>query len=240
MELTEIALNYNLEMLARIFFALFLGSLIGIEREHTHHIGGLRTQSLVSVGACVFCMMSLYAFAPEVNHGWIKAQPDPSRVAAQIVSGVGFIGGGVVLKHGLSVYGLTTAASLWVSASIGMACGAGQYWVAIVTTIAVLLVLIFMRQLENKILKKPRPEIEKIKITIKCPITALDDTLKQLKNRFEKVVELNILKSTDLNTPSEIQLTTFVSPDLTRETIQSTLTEITNITSINIISLTSG
>lgn len=234
MEVTDLFSSYNLEMFTRIFFALFLGSLIGIEREHTHHIGGLRTQALVSIGACVFCMMSLYAFAPEVNHGWIKSQPDPSRVAAQIVTGVGFIGGGVVLKQGLNVYGLTTAASLWVSASIGTACGAGQYWVAMVTTIAVLLVLVILRLVEFKIIKKPLPETEKVNITINCPVVAIEEVLKQIKGKFAKVIELNIIRPKDDDSPAEIRLTSLMSQDITQDAIHATCSEIKEALSISI------
>lgn len=104
----------------RLAVAAAFGMAIGVERELREQAAGLRTHMLVAVGSCLFTIVSAYGFqGPDV---------DPSRVAAQIVTGIGFLGAGAILREGLSVRGLTTAASLWIVAAVGMAVGLGMYW----------------------------------------------------------------------------------------------------------------
>ena len=131
-DITEIVKSiFDLEIEMRIVSAIFLGFAIGLEREITNKYAGLRTNILVCVGSCIFTILSIYGF-PEVSVlGDELGTRDTARVAAQVVTGIGFIGGGTVLRHGANVFGLTTAATLWVSAAIGMACGTGMYGVAI-------------------------------------------------------------------------------------------------------------
>jgi len=109
------------EVLLRLFVAAALGGAIGLERELRERQAGLRTHLVVSVGSALFTLVSAYGFS---NFG---ARVDPTRIAAQIVTGIGFLGAGAIIRQGLSVRGLTTAASLWLVAAIGMAAGAG-YW----------------------------------------------------------------------------------------------------------------
>ena len=115
--ITTILLEKN--MLLDILLAMVLGFAIGFERELTNKWAGLRTHMLVCMGSCIFTLLSIHAF-PVFAH---SPQADPARIAAQVLTGIGFIGGGTVLKHGSAIYGLTTAAALWITASIGMACG---------------------------------------------------------------------------------------------------------------------
>ena len=110
----------------RLVVAAAAGMAIGIERERREQAAGLRTHMLVAVGACLFTIVSAYGFEG-VDAGGLVAT-DPSRVAAQIVTGIGFLGAGAILREGLSVRGLTTAASLWVVAAIGMAVGLGMFF----------------------------------------------------------------------------------------------------------------
>jgi putative Mg2+ transporter-C (MgtC) family protein len=120
-------------MLARVALALGLASAIGLERELHHKAAGLRTVTLVGIGASVAMLVSKYGFAD------MTAKPvsfDPSRVAAQIVSGIGFLGAGLIFVHRESISGLTTAAIVWLTAAIGMACGAGLLVLAVGATIA--------------------------------------------------------------------------------------------------------
>ena len=113
---------FDLNITVRVLSAILLSFAIGLEREMTNKYAGLRTNILVCVGACIFTIISIYGF-PEVSvTGDELGTRDTARVAAQIVTGIGFIGGGTVLRHGANVFGLTTAATLWVSAAIGMAC----------------------------------------------------------------------------------------------------------------------
>jgi putative Mg2+ transporter-C (MgtC) family protein len=132
----------------RLVVAAAMGMAIGVERELREQAAGLRTHMLVAVGACLFTLVSAYGFES-------SSEPvDPSRVAAQIVTGIGFLGAGAILREGLSVRGLTTAASLWVVAAIGMAVGLGMFFasgVAVAITIASLWALRpFRRRLRGR------------------------------------------------------------------------------------------
>jgi putative Mg2+ transporter-C (MgtC) family protein len=108
----------DLELLGRLLLAAALGGAIGAERELNDQAAGLRTHMLLTIGACLFTLVSAYGFG---------GPTDPSRLAAQIVTGIGFLGGGAIVRHGLTVKGLTTAASIWATASVGVAIGAGSY-----------------------------------------------------------------------------------------------------------------
>ena len=110
----------------RLIVAAVLGAAIGVEREIHGHPAGMRTHLLVCVGSALFTGLSIYAFGATGTPGG----PDPARVAAQIVAGIGFLGAGAIIKDGPSIRGLTTAASLWATAAIGMGAGAGEYIVA--------------------------------------------------------------------------------------------------------------
>jgi putative Mg2+ transporter-C (MgtC) family protein len=129
------------EILVRVGLAAALGGAIGLEREIREREAGLRTHMLVSVGAALFTLVSAYAWSDfrfSTPEGIVF---DPTRIAAQIVSGIGFLGAGAIIRQGLSVRGLTTAATLWVVAAIGMASGAGYYAAAVLTTALVLVSL---------------------------------------------------------------------------------------------------
>jgi putative Mg2+ transporter-C (MgtC) family protein len=115
------------DSLLRLVVAAALGAVIGIEREFDEKAAGLRTHMLVCSGAALFTLVSAYGFAGVIEGGGKVVSYDPSRIAAQIVTGIGFLGAGVIFRQGLTVRGLTTAASLWLVAAIGMATGAG-YW----------------------------------------------------------------------------------------------------------------
>lgn len=134
-------LNLQLDLAWRLIVAALLGALIGIERERHEHPAGIRTHMLVSIGSAAFTVLSIYSFGQG---------SDPGRVAAQIVTGIGFLGAGSILKGGGTIHGLTTAASLWVVAAVGMAAGAGAWGVAAVTTVIVLISLWPVHQIERR------------------------------------------------------------------------------------------
>ena len=117
------------DTLLRVAVAAALGGAIGLERELDEKAAGLRTHMLVSIGSALFTLVGAYGFA-----GYASGSVDPSRIAAQIVTGIGFLGAGAIIRQGLAIRGLTTAATLWVVAAIGMACGAGYYWPALAVT----------------------------------------------------------------------------------------------------------
>ena len=127
------------EFILRIFIAALLGGLIGLEREYRAKEAGFRTHFLVALGSAVFMIVSAYGFG-EVQMDGMTSRWDVSRVAAQVVSGIGFIGAGTIIFHKSEnvVRGLTTAAGLWVTAAIGLACGGGMYILSIASTILVL------------------------------------------------------------------------------------------------------
>lgn len=131
----------------RLFLSLVLGSLIGIERKRKGQMAGLRTFALIAMGSCVAMMLSIYVCQETV--GLLRG--DPSRIAAQVISGIGFLGAGAIIQMRGSVRGLTTAAGIWIIATIGMAVGCGLYMVAIVTTILVLVVLTILEQIEHRV-----------------------------------------------------------------------------------------
>src|SRR5256885_10105974 len=119
----QIDLGLQADLAVRMFVAAVLGAAIGLEREIHEHPAGMRTHLLVALGSAIFTVLSIFGFEG-VGRGNVAASVDPTRIAAQIVSGIGFLGAGAILKYGTSIRGLTTAASLWTAAAIGMAAGA--------------------------------------------------------------------------------------------------------------------
>jgi putative Mg2+ transporter-C (MgtC) family protein len=128
----------DLELLGRLLLAAVLGGAIGAERELNDQAAGLRTHMLLTIGACLFTLVSAYGFG--------AGPRDPSRLAAQIVTGIGFLGGGAIVRHGLTVKGLTTAASIWATASVGVAVGAGQYVLGVGGAVLVSVTLLGLRR----------------------------------------------------------------------------------------------
>jgi putative Mg2+ transporter-C (MgtC) family protein len=139
-------LTGELDLALRVFIALVLGLCIGAEREFRGHPAGLRTMALISAGSCMFTGLGLIPDFPK--------SVDPTRIAAQIVTGVGFLGAGSILRQGELVRGLTTAASIWVAASLGMAVGFGYYWLAIFVTFIVVLVLFVLKPVEERFFRR--------------------------------------------------------------------------------------
>jgi len=128
------------DLTLRLLLAAGLGALIGVEREWRHKPAGLRTHILIAVGSALFTTISIQVAA-------VSATPD--RIAAQVVTGIGFIGAGAIMRSGAHVQGLTTAATIWVNAAVGMAAGAGEYMMASVATAITLVVLLVLLPLER-------------------------------------------------------------------------------------------
>jgi putative Mg2+ transporter-C (MgtC) family protein len=147
-----------LEILFRVGLAAVLGGAIGFERELRERDAGLRTHMLVSVGAALFTLVSAFAWTDWQFSNASGVGFDPTRIAAQVVTGIGFLGAGAIIRQGLSVRGLTTAATLWVVAAIGMATGAGFYSAAVITTVLVLLSLYPLRIVAYRVSERLRPE----------------------------------------------------------------------------------
>jgi putative Mg2+ transporter-C (MgtC) family protein len=130
-------LSFQFDILLRLLGAALFGAVLGLEREIHGHQAGMRTHMLVALGSAAFTVLSIYGFPSSLGQG----QSDPSRISAQIVTGIGFLGAGAIIKYGTNIRGLTTAASLWVVAAIGLAAGAGAYFVAIASSVIALLAL---------------------------------------------------------------------------------------------------
>jgi putative Mg2+ transporter-C (MgtC) family protein len=153
-------------VLLRLTVAAALGGAIGFERELRERGAGLRTHLLVCLGSALFTIVSAYGFHEFLVHGGSLVRTDPTRIAAQIVSGIGFLGAGAIIRQGLSVRGLTTAATLWLVAAIGMASGAGYYSGAVIATIGALLTLGPLRIVAYRIIHRYRPETDRLLVEI--------------------------------------------------------------------------
>jgi len=130
----------------RILVAVLLGAAIGLERELTGQMAGLRTHITVALGAALFGLVSAYSFSEFIQErAESNYQVDVTRIASNVVTGVGFLAGGVIIKHGASVRGLTTAASLWVTAAVGLAVGLGSFFMGVAATVALIVTLALLR-----------------------------------------------------------------------------------------------
>ena len=139
--MTPESLYAQWDLILRLIIAFALGAAIGLEREYTRHPAGLRTMALVAGGSCLFTSIGAYI---GLQH------TDPTRIAAQVVTGIGFLGAGAILRQQDQVKGLTTAATIWTVAAVGMAAGLGLFLVAIAATVLTLVVLIFIGVVEKR------------------------------------------------------------------------------------------
>lgn len=184
-------LSFDVLALTRIVAAIVFGFAIGLERELTNKYAGLRTNILVCLGSCVFTILSIYAFPMAVDQSHPQAYGDPARIAAQILTGIGFIGGGTVLRHGSSVFGLTTAATLWVSAAIGMACGTGMLSLALYATVFSVGVLVLVRSFEKNVLPVTTKNIKHLRVVAICNEENANDIHNYIIENFDFVHEIS-------------------------------------------------
>ena len=147
-------MHNDLEIFIRLLLAVILSGLIGLERQIHRRTAGLRTHILVGLGSCLIMLTSLYIFAIYKN----EVALDPARIAAGVITGIGFLGAGAIIRDREGIKGLTTAASLWVVAGIGLATGCGFYKAALFTTILALITLFFLRYVERIIFGKEEQE----------------------------------------------------------------------------------
>ncbi len=199
---------YYLDISLRVLISVLFGFAIGFERELTSKFAGLRTHILVCMGSCVFTILSIFAFPTISAGGNPVAFGDPARIAAQILTGIGFIGGGTVLRHGSSVFGLTTAATLWTTASIGMAVGCGSIVLAAVATLITLFVLILVRKLETGFLRKFTQKTATIKATLIVATDNIPYVIRAVSNKFDKILEINHTKGDRMDDKEKIYIVT--------------------------------
>jgi len=144
------------QIIIRLVLSVFLGGLIGLERQLHRRTAGLRTHILVCLGSCLIMLTSLYVF--DIYKDMVPL--DPGRIAAGVITGIGFLGAGAIIREREGIKGLTTAASLWVVAGIGLAVGVGFYIAGIITTILAWVVLFFLRYMEGMMLCNEGKEVK--------------------------------------------------------------------------------
>jgi putative Mg2+ transporter-C (MgtC) family protein len=186
MELTELVI--------RILLAMALGGLIGLEREIRDRAAGFRTHVLVCVGSAAFTIASAYGF-----DAWMTTADasvvrlDPGRIAAQIVSGIGFLGAGAIIRHGVSVRGLTTAAGLWAVAAVGLAVGIGMYALAITTTLTVVLSLSGLHLIEHRVIAPRLRQRVQVLVVFRRPrFGRLGELVSMLEERHVRLLKISI------------------------------------------------
>lgn len=194
-------------MFARIFIATFLCGVIGLEREFNNHPAGFRTHLLVGLGSCLMMILSLYGFEQYLEDHNSKVQFDPARIPSYVISGIGFLGGGTILVKGATVRGLTTAASIWIVAGLGLVIGAGMYVIAIFTTIIVLMCLVFLNRLEKYMnVKKTRRKMKVVVHSHKSTIDLVIDKLKTYHVTTHKITMISCRKDKNNNIMFHYQL----------------------------------
>jgi putative Mg2+ transporter-C (MgtC) family protein len=216
-------------ILLKLGLAFLLGGLTGLERELSHQPAGLRTHILISTGACLLTVLSI--FIGQGMHG--TSSGDPGRIASQIVSGIGFLGAGAIIKFGVDIRGLTTAASVWSTAAIGMAVGGGLYTAAVVTTGIILFALIILEQLEKKLLPDKKLKI----LTIECEGKKViqSEICSVLDNFKIKVRSLNIRQMAEQN-KTEYKMIVYINKDINFDDVYERFhKEIKNITRMELV-----
>lgn len=178
-------MNMTLEITLRLFVALLLGGIIGIEREFRSKDAGFRTHFLVALGSALFCIVSQYGFGADLK--------DSSRVAAQVVSGIGFLGAGTIIFRKNMVHGLTTAAGLWVTAAIGLACGTGMYAAAGIATGMILLGL--------EVLNALLPQLGTTTVILTFSAPSKERVKRVVDQIKEECIELHSYELKDRRTP---------------------------------------
>jgi putative Mg2+ transporter-C (MgtC) family protein len=180
---------FDVELVLRLLGAAVLGALIGLEREVRDQPAGFRTHLLVALGSCLFTLISAYGFAGFLDEEQVTF--DPTRIAAQIVTGIGFLGAGAILRSGMSVRGLTTAASLWVVAAIGLAVGAGAYVLASATTAVTLLALLVLRPLRSRLVRGIKQEVEEFTLVAEADFE-LDDLIRRTTTVVDRIDHVRV------------------------------------------------
>jgi|SRR5690625_3354313 len=180
-------------MMLRILLATLLCGMIGFERELKKHSAGFRTHILVGVGACLMMLLSIYGFESYITQ-YETIRFDPARIPSYVISGIGFLGAGTIIVHGMTIRGLTTAASIWTVAGIGLVVGAGMYPLAILATLVVLISLIVLNSWEKVFTKKKEDALIQFEIKKEGK---LQDILNLFENYSVSINRLEIEKNED-------------------------------------------
>lgn len=195
----EILNDYNMIILTRIALSILFGFMLGFEREITGKFAGLRTHILVCTGACVFTILSIYGFKMQEEAGFIGTN-DPARIAAQIITGIGFIGAGTVMRSGTNILGITTAATLWMCAAVGMSCGTGEFVLAAIAAVSTMAILILIRIFEKEVIQHRISHYRNIEIKMSTSLKNMDQLNAIIEKHFSKITKFDkkVLNGTDL------------------------------------------
>lgn len=221
--MTSFSDNLSAYTLSCLLLSLFLGGLMGIEREIHHKFAGFRTHILVSVGATLYTLISLYGFD--------SPNTDPSRVAAQIVTGIGFLGAGAIIHRNASVQGLTTAATLWISASIGLAVGVGMWKEAAIATFLALIVLTIFEYISNRYLK-----VSTIDRPFFLKVVSTENPLEEIKTRLPQDVKIKevSLQKVDRDNQYHLRLKLVFPSPVRIEKLATSISAIPNVLSCHL------
>jgi putative Mg2+ transporter-C (MgtC) family protein len=200
---------------------------VGLERELRERAAGLRTHMLVGVGSALFTLVSAYGFNAFLQSGANVVRADPSRIAAQIVTGIGFLGAGAIIRQGLSIRGLTTAAGLWVAAAIGMAVGAGYWSAALIGTGVVLVGLGPLRMAEGWVVSR-RHEGGSLEIDLR-PEQPLAPVLSVLEGRRARVSRIHLEEE---ETGRELRIEVRMPPGVSGRDLVDELTRLDEVTGV--------
>ena len=230
---------FNIDFLIRISSAIVFGFILGLERELTNKYAGLRTHILVCLGACIFTIASIYGFPTFADGDNVLVENstgirDTSRVAAQIVTGIGFIGAGTVLRNGPMIIGLTTAATLWISAAIGMTCGVGMYDVAALTALSSVAVLTLIRVFERRILPSGIKRTKRFKLTLYCNNTEVETIRDFVTNIVDNVENYSTKRLIENNEKSKVSISFELQDKTLIKDIHAKLSEISSIDAVTL------
>jgi len=204
------------ECVLRLVLSLILGGIIGMEREMTNRPAGLRTHILVCMGSTLTMLTSQYLF--EKYNAITKL--DPARMGAQVISGIGFLGAGTILKDGSKIRGLTTAASIWTVACIGLALGCGFYFGSITASVLVCSILFFLKKFEDSLIKKDDSELVTISVS---------NVPGQVSQVIETILSFNIRKldfQVDSADPGKVIISVILPPNMSRSVFSSRLADV--------------
>lgn len=218
----------EVQIVLRILVGALLGAVIGFERERDNQPAGLRTHMILVIGATLAMVLS-------VNLGYLFAQPgtpaDPARLAAQVISGIGFLGAGAIMRYGFNVKGLTTATSLWTMAIVGMAVGAGYYLVGVFTTALMLIVLTLLNIIEKRYVRKPISRFISIQADYHKGVVK---SIRRIVQDFsEDLISFNIQKHVK-NKRLRIQVVARVSRDQKLEELVEALSDVDGVRSLKV------
>ncbi|HQF61328.1 MAG TPA: MgtC/SapB family protein [Anaerolineaceae bacterium] len=213
------------EIFIRLLVAAALGALVGLERERQNQPAGLRTHIILVIGSALAMTLSINL---ATQYREIAPNGDPARLAAQVLSGIGFLGAGAILRYGTSVKGLTTATSLWTMAVVGLVVGAGHYWIAVITTILLLAVLTILNLLETHWLSAYLVRV----ITISCDVRPrIKEDITAALNKITKRVRLASVERNLRHARQQLKYTIRVSERDDLNDLESALSSIEGVRS---------